>query len=171
MFCFHPHLRPFGGDTRLLGLASAFRPWVATLDSLRLRSLDMVGRYPLFIIALSTRRHRRPIRPQSSGRFPRIDFLGATCLLGFLATSAALLREIRGYPDAVEQIEDSTGTREHEEVEEDTCNNSLAKFSQMIERDLHLRIKYAGIRLNNADRLIESLQGKIFAVTASDDSS
>ena len=79
----------------------------------------MVSGYPLFVVALSTSRDCRPIRSQCSRRLPGINFLGATCLLGFLATPAAPLREIWGYPDAVEEIEDSTGAGEHKEVEED----------------------------------------------------
>lgn len=85
---------------------------------------------PFFVVALGACRHRRSISSQSFGRFPSVDLLVATsCLFGFLAPAPrTLLREIGSNPDAVEEIQDTTGAGEHEEVEEYTsCNVSRAQ--------------------------------------------
>ena len=93
---------------KLLSLAPALWPCIAAFNPLRLWSLDMVSRYPLLIIALSTCRNGRPIGPQCSPRFSGVNFLGATCLLRSIATPGALLWEVGSDPDGVEEIEDTS---------------------------------------------------------------
>ena len=116
-------LPPFAHVACLFGLAPALWPWISALDSLRLWSLDMVSRYPIFIVALSAGGHRWPVCPQGGRRFSGIDFLGATRLLGSLATPGALLGEVRSDPNGVEEVTGARNTGQEEEVEEDADGN------------------------------------------------
>lgn len=139
-------------------------PRTAALDSARLLGLNMVSGDPLGIKGL----------PSRSG----ISIgAGALSLLGSLGaalggtTRLALLREVGGDPDVVEEVHDTDEAGEEENVEEDARTIKLGSDHKYADEEgSHLRIKDASVGFDNADGLVESRYGEEVTLAVSDDS-
>lgn len=93
-------------------------------------------------------------------------------VLGALS-SAALLGEVGSDPDGVEEVDDAREASQEEEVQEEANNNrvSLASSSNCEKSALHLRVKDAGLRLNNADSAVVGVESEEVAIGIRDDGS
>ena len=123
----------------------------------------MVLRDPALIIcllSLSTGRNSWSISSNHRHLLINRDCLLCACrrTLGTLSTLATTLclREEGLDPSLVDKIEGCSGCAGEEEVQKD-ARNWLAMKGGVLSICLHLRIKEAGSRLNNADSLVESL--------------
>lgn len=97
--------------------------WRTTADALGLGPLQMGGRNPAFIICLSSRSNRRPIRTDHSNLISRINLLRSTRRsLRTLATFAAtlLLGKEGGDPGVVDEVDGATEGTEENKVQKDT---------------------------------------------------
>lgn len=114
----------------------------------------MVGRDPVLIVRLASR-DGGPfgIRGHTSVSF--LDHVGSFAALSDLA----LLGEVRKDPDIVEEIADANCQGKEEEIEEET--NEVSSRWTVSSQGLHcsqLRIKKAGIGLDDSDSAIEGIQ-------------
>ena len=85
----------------------------------------MVCRDPLLIVTLSACRH---CSVSPSRRDARIHFFGCT-LSSVAGASATFLREIRGEPDSIEEVDDADKAGKNEEIEEDTKHRIVSRRS------------------------------------------
>lgn len=114
----------------------------------------MVSRDPIRIVG-GSRRHRRAVRGLTGGGgFALLRCAG--WLLGELGALSrlALLREVRGDPNGVEEVANTTETGQEKEVKEETDHGvNLAFFihSHMRNNYSHVRVEDAGLGLDDAD--------------------
>ena len=122
----------------------------------------MSRRNPTLIVGFCTRCHSWTISSNDRDLIRRVDLLRLTRrFLGPFAAFAAasLLWEKCSDPRAVDEVTGTTEGSEQEEVQEYTAKVSdRINIPACVLWDLHLWIKDAGIRFNNADCLIVGLE-------------